>query len=107
MNMMFSLSRGQSVLLSDIVRFFDENINLCYTIERLSSHLENMKDHEIAILRNNYNKLVLKNIGDSEIIKKYGRKFEDLYMVRATSSLNDDIYLGLIINVKYHENRDN
>ena len=59
-DMMFGLSRSQSVLLSDIARSLDENIKLRYTIERLSSHLDNMNDHEIAILRNNYNKLVLK-----------------------------------------------
>ena len=102
MDMMFGLSRSQSVLLSDIARSLDENIKLRYTIERLSSHLENMNDHEIAILRNNYNKLVLKNIDkeplvlldDSEIIKKYGKKFEDLCMVRDASSLKDDIYPG-------------
>lgn len=86
MDMMFGLSRGQSVLLSDVARALDENINLRYTIDRLSNHLENMNDHEMDILRNNYNQLVLKNIDDeplvllddSEIIKKYGRKFEDL-----------------------------
>lgn len=102
MDMMFGLSRSQSVLLSDIARSLDENIKLRYTIERLSSHLDNMNDHEIAILRNNYNKLVLKNIDkeplvlldDSEIIKKYGKKFEDLCMVRDASSLKDDIYPG-------------
>lgn len=101
-DMMFGLSRSQSVLLSDIARSLDENIKLRYTIERLSSHLDNMNDHEIAILRNNYNKLVLKNIDkeplvlldDSEIIKKYGKKFEDLCMVRDASSLKDDIYPG-------------
>lgn len=102
MDMMFGLSRGQSILLSDVSRALNENIKLRYTIERLSSHLENMNDHEIAILRNNYNKLVLKNIDkeplvlldDSEIIKKYGKKFEDLCMVRDASSLKDDIYPG-------------
>ena len=102
MDMMFGLSRGQSILLSDVSRALNENIKLRYTIERLSSHLDNMNDHEIAILRNNYNKLVLKNIDkeplvlldDSEIIKKYGKKFEDLCMVRDASSLKDDIYPG-------------
>lgn len=102
MDMMFGLSRGQSLLLSDIARSLDENIHLRYTIERLSSHLENMKDHDIAILRNNYNQLVLKNIDkdplvlldDSEIIKKYGKKFEDLCMVKDASSLKEDIYPG-------------
>ena len=34
MDMIFGLSRGQSVLLSDIARSLDENIDLRYTIER-------------------------------------------------------------------------
>lgn len=102
MDMMFGIARGQSVLLSDISRSLNENIKLRYTIERLSDHLENMNDDEINILRNNYNKLILKNIDDnplillddSEIIKKYGKKFEDLCMVKDASSLKDDIYPG-------------
>lgn len=102
MDMMFGLSRGQSVLLSDISRALDEDIKLRYTIDRLSAHLENMNDHEMDILKNNYNQLVLKNIDeeplvlldDSEIIKKYGKKFEDLCMVRDASSLKEDIYPG-------------
>lgn len=61
-----------------------------------------MNDDEINILRNNYNRLILKNIDDnllillddSEIIKKYGKKFEDLCMVKDASSLKDDIYPG-------------
>lgn len=92
MDMMFGLSRGQSVLLSDISRALDEDIKLRYTIDRLSAHLENMNDHEMDILRNNYNQLVL--LDDSEIIKKYGKKFEDLCMVRDASSLKEDIYPG-------------
>ena len=92
MDMMFGLSRGQSVLLSDISRSLDEDIKLRYTIDRLSAHLENMNDHEMDILKNNYNQLVL--LDDSEIIKKYGKKFEDLCMVRDASSLKEDIYPG-------------
>lgn len=96
MDMMFGLSRNQSVLLSDIARALDEDINLRYTIERLSDHLENIGNCELDILRRNFNQLVLKNIDeqplvlldDSEIIKKYGKKFEALCMVR------DDIYPG-------------
>lgn len=79
MDMMFRLSRTQSFLLSDIARALDKNINLCYMIDRLSNHLEIIKDCEVYILKNNYNNLVLKNIDDeslvliddSEIINKY------------------------------------
>ena len=37
---------------------------------------------------------VARALDDSEIIKKYGKKFENLYMVRDASSLKDDIYPG-------------
>ena len=40
MDMMFGLSRGQSVLLSDISRALDEDIKLRYTIDRLSGILK-------------------------------------------------------------------
>lgn len=70
MDMMFGLSRGQSVLLSDISRALDEDIKLRYTIDRLSGHLENMNDHEMDILRNNYNQLVLKNIDEESLVRR-------------------------------------
>ena len=54
-----------------------------------------MNDHEMDILKNNYNQLVL--LDDSEIIKKYGKKFEDLCMVRDASSLKEDIYPGYYV----------
>lgn len=47
MDMMFGISRGQSVLLSDISRALDENINLRYTIDKLSHDLEHFDAHDI------------------------------------------------------------
>ena len=102
MDMQYGIAKNQSVLLSDISRALDENIDLRYTIERLSDRLGSFGQDDIDILRSHYNQLVLKNIGDeplvlldnSEIIKKYGKKFEDLCLVRDASSLKDDIYPG-------------
>lgn len=101
--MNFGLASSQSVLLSEISRGLHENIKTINTIDRLSNHLENFTDDEMNILKANYNKTVLKCIDDdnplilhddSEIVKKYGKKFEDLCKVRDASSLNDDIFPG-------------
>ena len=102
MDMMFGLARSQSVLLSDIARALDENIKLNYTIDRLSNHLAQFDDEAMNQMKSNYNDMVIKHLSEdriilldnSEIIKKYGRKFEDLCMVRDDSSLKDDIYPG-------------
>lgn len=66
----------------------------------MSDHLDSFGQDDIDVLRSHYNQQVLKNIedeplvllDDSEIIKKYGKKFEDLCLVRDASSLKDDIY---------------
>ena len=79
MDMLYGLSKNQSVMLSDISRALDENIKLNYTIDRLSKNLEKINDEELEIIRNNYNRAVLNEIDeeplvlldDSEIIKKY------------------------------------
>lgn len=102
MDMLYGLSKNQSVMLSDISRALDENIKINYTIDRLSKNLEKINDEELEIIRNNYNRAVLNEIDeeplvlldDSEIIKKYGKKFENLCKVRDASSLKDDIYPG-------------
>lgn len=81
MDMLYGLSKNQSVMLSDISRALDENIKLNYTIDRLSKNLEKINDEELEIIRNNYNRAVLNEIDeeslvlldDSEIIKKYGK----------------------------------
>ena len=81
MDMLYGLSKNQSVMLSDISRALDENIKLNYTIDRLSKNLEKINDEQIEIIRNNYTRAVLNEIDeeplvlldDSEIIKKYGK----------------------------------
>lgn len=81
MDMLYGLSKNQSVMLSDIFRALDENIKLNYTIDRLSKNLEKINDEQLEIIRNNYTRAVLNEIDeeplvlldDSEIIKKYGK----------------------------------
>lgn len=77
MDMLYGLSKNQSVMLSDISRAFDENIKLNYMIDRRFKNLEKINDEELEIIRNNYNRAVLNEIDeeplvlldDSEIIK--------------------------------------
>ena len=102
MDMFFGLARGQSVLLTDISRALEESIQLKNTVERLSDHLSLFCDKDMETIKNNYFDEVKKHmdqepyilLDDSEIVKKYGRKFEDLCKVRDASSLNNDIYNG-------------
>ena len=50
MDMLYGLSKNQSVMLSDISRALDENIKLNYTIDRLSKNLEKINDEELEII---------------------------------------------------------
>ena len=48
MDMLYGLSKNQSVMLSDISRALDENIKLNYTIDRLSKNLEKINYVEMV-----------------------------------------------------------
>ena len=50
MDMLYGLSKNQSVMLSDISRALDENIKLNYTIDRLSKNLEKINDEQLEKL---------------------------------------------------------
>ena len=50
MDMLYGLSKNQSVMLSDISRALDENIKLNYTINRLSKNLEKIDDEQLESL---------------------------------------------------------
>lgn len=50
MDMLYGLSKNQSVMLSDISRALDENIKLNYTIDRLSKNLEKINDEQLEII---------------------------------------------------------
>jgi len=76
MDMLYGLSKNQSVMLSDISRALDENIKLNYTIDRLSKNLKKINDEELEIIRavlNEIDEEPLVLLDDSEIIKKYGK----------------------------------
>lgn len=102
MDMMYGLHHSQSVLLTDISRSLEESIKLRNTVERLSDHLASFSDSSLKKIKENYYRKVIHYtdtqplilLDDSEIIKKYGKKFEDLCRVRDASSLKNDTYPG-------------
>ncbi len=54
MDMEYGLAKSKSVLLSNIARSLDENVDLDNTIERLSDNLVLLSDDEKEIIKKNY-----------------------------------------------------
>lgn len=85
-DMQYGLSKGKSCLISEISRSLDEKINLKNTIERLCDNLQALNENEVKIIKENYlSKLKdyfpdepISIFDDSDISKRYGKKFEDL-----------------------------
>lgn len=102
MDMMYGVHHSQNVLLSEISRSLNEPIKLSNTIERLSDHLAFFSDDSLNKIKDNYYKNVIKHmdkeplvlLDNSEIVKRYGKKFEDICMVKDASSLDGDIVPG-------------
>lgn len=98
--MMYGLHHSQSVLLTDISRLLEISIKLCNTVERLSDHLLSFSDASLEKVKENYYRKVINYtdtqflilLDDSEIIKKHGKKFEDLCRGRDASSLKNNTY---------------
>lgn len=102
MDIEYGLSKSRSVLLSNIARSLEETIDLDNTIERLSDNLVLLKDREKEIIKKNYleeirDKFAEEAIAifdDSDISKRYGKKFEDLDRVVDASSPNNEVVNG-------------
>lgn len=102
MDMMYGVHHSQNVLLSDISRSLNEPVKLRNTIERLSDHLASFSDDSLNKIKDNYYRNIIKHIDNeplvlldnSEIVKRYGKKFEDMCMVKDASSLDGDILPG-------------
>lgn len=93
MDMFFGLSKGKSVLLSDIARTLEEPIDTIQTVKRLSSRLESF--HEEDQLLENYGNMITSHfkekdnliiVDNSEIVKPYSNKLEALGKVRDGST---------------------
>ena len=101
-DMHYGLSKSKSCLISEISRALDEKINLKNTIERLCDNLAKLTDNQKNIIKNNYYKEISKYFSeepvaifdDSDISKRYGKKFEDLDRVIDASSSNKETVNG-------------
>lgn len=102
MDMIYGISKSKSCLISEISRSLEEKINLSYTIERLCDNLNNIKEEEINVIKENYLKEIedlfeeepISIFDDSDIAKPYGKKFEDLDKVIDASSIDGKVVSG-------------
>lgn len=103
MDMIYGISKSKSCLISEISRSLKEKINLNYTIERLCDNLNNIKEEEIKIIKENYLNEIedlfeeepISIFDDSDIAKPYRRKFEDLDKVIDASSIEGKVRMKL------------
>ena len=90
MDSLYGIAKSKSCLISNIARALKEDVKLKYVIERLCDNYSNLSDDEISILKNNYYNEVkdlfhdepIAIFDDSDIAKRYGKKFEDLDKVK-------------------------
>ena len=102
LDMQYGISSSGSCLISEISRTLKEDIKLRNTIERLCDNLVNITDDELDIVEYNYINEIkdlfadepIALFDDSDIAKRYGKKFEDLDRVIDASSLNKEIVNG-------------
>lgn len=103
MNMIYGIAKNQSCHLSQIARALDEKSKLINVIDRLSDQLMNFSDEDMKIVQKNYHELIMKyipnepliNLDNSEIVKEYASKLEDLdKVVDASSVKSQDVKAG-------------
>lgn len=102
MDMEYGISKSKSCLISEISRSLDEKIELKNTIERLCDNLSTMTEKENEIILENYYKEMnelfpeepIALFDDSDIAKRYGKKFEDIDRVIDASSPNKEVVNG-------------
>ena len=94
MDMQYGIAKSKTCLISGIAIELDEDIKLNNTIERLCDNLVDLNEEEIEILNNNYINEVKDLFDDSDITKRYGKKFEDLDSALDASSLKKEIVPG-------------
>ena len=101
-DMQYGLSKGKSCLISEISRSLNEDIKLKNTIERLCDNLQSLSNNEVKIINENYLNKIRKYFpdepicifDDSDIAKRYGKKFEDLDKVIDASDPDKKIVSG-------------
>ena len=87
-SMIYGVIKSQSTKLSDIARALKESISLKDTVDRLSRNLENIYKFLPTIWNNHHDSLKPRikagtyiHLDPSDVIKEYGKKFEDLCRV--------------------------
>ena len=101
-DMQYGLSKSKSCLISEISRALNENIKLKNTIERLCDNLQELSLENARVIKNNYlNKIKdyfpeepICIFDDSDISKRYGKKFEDLDRIIDASDPDKKIVNG-------------
>ena len=102
MDMQYGLFKSQSCLISNISRALDERVKLKNTIERLCDNLIRLSDEDKNKIKENYFNEIKKYFGDnpvaifddSDISKRYGKKFEDLDRVIDASDADKKVVNG-------------
>ena len=101
-DMQYGLSKSKSCLISEISRALNEDIKLKNTIERLCDNLQSLSNNEVKIIKDNYLNRIKKYFpdepisifDDSDISKRYGKKFEDLDRIIDASDPDKKIVNG-------------
>ena len=102
MDMEYGIGKSTSCMISNISRSLNESNKLKNTIERLCDQLVSISEEEINIIDNNYISEIkhlfpeepIALFVDSDIAKRYGKKFEDLDRVIDASSQKQEIVNG-------------
>lgn len=103
LDMQYGIAGSQSILISEISRSLNEKNKLKHTIERLCDNLVAFSDVDYNCVMDNYMQEVKKHtptnplilLDDTEIVKQYGLKFEDLcYVVDGSSNKKADVKPG-------------
>ena len=101
-DMQYGLSKSKSCLISEISRSLDERVKLKNTIERLCDNLQSLNKEETRIMKENYLNEVknyfpdeaISIFDDSDISKRYGKKFEDLDQIIDASDPDKKVVNG-------------
>lgn len=102
MDTLFGIAKSKSCLISNIARSLKEESKLKNVIERLCDNFSNLNIDEINIIKNNYYDEVkdlfhdeaIAIFDDSDIAKRYGKKFEDLDRIIDASDIDKRIVNG-------------
>lgn len=92
--MIYGISKSKNILLSSIANVLDKNTKKAYTIDRLSNHLAGNLSSSIDSNYRNFGDTPAFLVDDSDIVKTLGEKFEDLGIVRDSSSINKNYGKG-------------